>query len=82
MVNIRLLYSMAAEATGADSMAGTAVVPMSTADADLPLVAGSLRALASAGWHVVLVAPGDVENAVKDVKDGPVVTQMLAAGWC
>lgn len=63
-------------------MARTAVVPMSCADAELPLVAGSLRALAAAGWNVVLVSPGDVESAVNDAEDGPVVTHMLAAGWC
>jgi hypothetical protein len=65
-------------------MAGTAVVPMSCADAELPMVAGSLRALAAAGWTVVLVSPGDVDNAVEEAKgsDQPVVTHMLAAGWC
>jgi hypothetical protein len=65
-------------------MAGTAVVPMSCADAELPLVAGSLRTLAAAGWTVVLVSPGDVDSAVNEAKGGdqPVVTQMLAAGWC
>ena len=67
---------------------GTAVVPMSSADAELPLVAGSLRTLAAAGWNVVLVAPGDVDSAVSEAIDQsgsegrPVVTQMLAAGWC
>ncbi len=69
-------------------MAGTAVVPMSCADAELPLVAGSLRTLAAAGGNVVLGAPGDGEGAVTEAKDQPgaegrpVVTQMLAAGWC
>lgn len=67
---------------------GTAVVPMSCADAELPLVAGSVRTLVAAGWNVVLVAPGDVEGAVTEAKDQPgsegrpVVTHMLAAGWC
>lgn len=63
---------------------GTAVVPMSSADVELPLVAGSLRTLAAAGWNVVLVSPGDVESAVTEASDEgrPVVTQMLAAGWC
>ena len=63
---------------------GTAVVPMSSADAELPLVAGSLRTLAAAGWNVVLVSPGEVGNAVTEAIDEgrPVVTQMLAAGWC
>ena len=69
-------------------MAGTAVVPMSCADAELPLIAGSVRTLVAAGWHVVLVSPGDVEGAVTEAKDQPgsegrpVVTHMLAAGWC
>ena len=71
-------------------MTGKAVVPVSSADAELPLVAGSLRTLVAAGWDVVLVAPGDVEGAVTDAIDQsrsegravPVVTHMLAAGWC
>ena len=70
-------------------MAGTAVVPMSSADAELPLVAGSLRMLAAAGWNVVLVSPSDVDSAVTQARgqsvllDGrPVVTHLLAAGWC
>jgi len=66
---------------------GTAVVPVSSADAELPLIAGSLRTLAAAGWNVVLVAPGDVDSAVSEAMDQssegrPVVTHMLAAGWC
>jgi hypothetical protein len=69
-------------------MAGTAVVPMSSADAELPLVAGSVRTLVAAGWNVVLVSPGDVDSAVSEARgqsasDGrPVVTHLLAAGWC
>jgi hypothetical protein len=69
-------------------MAGTAVVPMSCADAELPLIAGSVRTLVAAGWNVVLVSPGDVEGAVTEARhrsgaEGrPVVTPMLAAGWC
>jgi hypothetical protein len=64
-------------------MAGTAVVPVSSADAELPLVAGTLRTLVAAGWTVVLVSPGDVDDAVKsEAHAGPVVTHMLAAGWC
>ena len=71
-------------------MAGKAVVPMSSADAELPLVAGSLRTLVAAGWDVVLVPPGGVEGAMNDAVDQsrsegrsvPVVTHMLAAGWC
>ena len=69
-------------------MAGTAVVPVSCADAELPLIAGSLRTLVAAGWQVVLVSPGDVDSAVTEAKDQsgsegrPVVTHMLAAGWC
>lgn len=60
---------------------GTAVVPMSSADAELPLVAGSLRTLAAAGWHVVLVAPGDVDSVVTEAT-GQRVVLPLAAGWC
>lgn len=60
---------------------GTAVVPMSSADAELPLVAGSLRTLAAAGWNVLLVAPGDVDSAVTEATGQPVVLP-LAAGWC
>ena len=68
-------------------MAGTAVVPVSCADAELPLIAGSLRTLVAAGWDVVLVAPGGVDEAVNEAigqssEGRPVVTQMLAAGWC
>jgi hypothetical protein len=64
-------------------MAGTAVVPVSCADAELPLVAGSLRTLVAAGWTVVVVSPGDVDSAVQsEAHAGPVVTHMLAAGWC
>jgi hypothetical protein len=69
-------------------MAGTAVVPMSCADAELPLIAGSVRTLVAAGWDVVLVAPGDLDSAVTEAIDQsgsegrPVVTHMLAAGWC
>ena len=66
-------------------MAGTAVVPMSCADAELPLVAGSLRTLVAAGWHVVLVSPGNLDSAVTEASRSagrPVVTHMLAAGWC
>jgi hypothetical protein len=64
-------------------MAGTAIVPMSCADVELPLIAGSLRALAAAGWNVVLVSPGEVDSAVNEAKKNePVVTHMLAAGWC
>ena len=60
---------------------------MSSADAELPLIAGSLRTLAAAGWNIVLVAPGDVDSAVSEAIDQsfegrPVVTHMLAAGWC
>lgn len=60
---------------------GTAVVPMSSADAELPLVAGSLRTLAAAGWNVVLVAPGDVDSAATETT-GQRVVLPLAAGWC
>lgn len=60
---------------------GTAIVPMSSADAELPLVAGSLRALAAAGWNVVLVAPGDVDGVTTE-GTGPRVVLPLAAGWC
>ena len=60
---------------------GTAVVPMSSADAELPLVAGSLRTLAAAGWNVVLVAPGDVDSVVTEAT-GQRVVLPLAAGWC
>ena len=64
-------------------MAGTAVVPMSSADAELPLVGGALRTLAAAGWNVVLVSPGGVDHAVTEAPlDQPVVTHVLAAGWC
>ncbi len=71
-------------------MTGKAVVPMHSTDVELPLVAGSLRMLAAAGWDVVLVSPGDVEGAMTDAVDQsrsegrpvPVVTHMLAAGWC
>lgn len=62
-------------------------MPVSSADAELPLIAGSLRTLAAAGWNIVLVAPGDVDSAVSEAIDQssegrPVVTHMLAAGWC
>jgi hypothetical protein len=61
---------------------------MSSADAELPLIAGSVRTLQAAGWNVVLVSPGDVDSAVTEAIDQsrsegrPVVTHMLAAGWC
>ena len=54
---------------------------MSDADAELPLVAGSLRTLAAAGWNVLLVPPGDVDSAVTEAVGQPVVLP-LAAGWC
>jgi hypothetical protein len=71
-------------------MAGKAVVPLHSTDAELPLVAGSLRTLVAAGWDVVLVPPDGVEGAMNDAVDQsrsegrsvPVVTHMLAAGWC
>jgi hypothetical protein len=65
-------------------MAGTAVVPMSCADAELPMVAGSVRTLVAAGWDVVLVAPDAVTEAVHQsrAQGRPVVTHVLAAGWC
>lgn len=64
-------------------MAGTAVVPVSAADAELPLIAGTLRTLAAAGWNVVLVSPDGVDEAVTaGAHAGPVVTHLLAAGWC
>lgn len=91
MVNTRLLYATAGDPRmGEDAMAGKAVVPMHSTDAELPLVAGSLRTLMAAGWDVVLVAPDGVEGAMTDAADQsrsegraiPVVTHMLAAGWC
>jgi hypothetical protein len=60
---------------------GTAIVPMTSADAELPLVAGSLRTLAAAGWNVVLVAPGDVDGVATEAT-GQRVVLPLAAGWC
>ena len=71
-------------------MAGKAVVPMHSTDVELPLVTGSLRTLQAAGWDIVLVSPGGVEGAMSDAVDQsrsegraiPVVTHMLAAGWC
>jgi hypothetical protein len=55
---------------------------MSSADAELPLIAGSVRTLVAAGWNVVLVSPGEIDSAVTEAADQPVVTHMLAAGWC
>ena len=54
---------------------------MSCDDAELPLIAGSLRTLAAAGWNVVLVAPGDVDSAVTEAP-GQSVVLPLAPGWC
>jgi hypothetical protein len=55
---------------------------MSSADAELPLIAGSVRTLVAAGWNVVLVSPGEIDSAVTEAAYQPVVTHMLAAGWC